>query len=340
MKPVELLERVPDRPEEHPLHSRIRVSGEEVGARAGGPDEQLPAKLVGRPAEHRREHVRDHRVSRGRVLRDVAPHRHECVGEPFGILPRRAKVIAEAPPGVAERLRRRVVRRGQPPVGQTRHAAHAGLRPPAPEPERRAAGLQRRGKQLHSFRRVEGSLERLTARAKQRAKRLHGFLEPGPPLLPRQSDGAIVPLGGAGTQPDHEPPTGQPVDRGQRLGKWTRTAHDRERDRRPDGHVAGGGQHRREGHESVEPRFRVHEVVVRGEPPETEPVGGARVLREARERSGFRVRPRHQGQVRAELHPVGPPRLRKARNKAASSAAGIPINAANKIRRTYSLPCS
>ena len=102
-------------------------------------DRQYRAELLHRTIEHRRQHVREHRLGACPVLGDVAPHRCDAVREPRNIAPACRHLRLNVRPGLGEQFRGRVVARGEPAVGKARHA----LQPRRAIPSSRSRSVDR-----------------------------------------------------------------------------------------------------------------------------------------------------------------------------------------------------
>ena len=117
-------------------------------------------------------------VGLGRVVGDVEPHGRQRVREVGRVL---ALGRRGAPAGRSRRaansVGRRVVRRRQPPVGESCGAAQPGVGAPAADPDRRTRRPGRPGLQLDALGRVEAADERLVVGSPERPQRLHRLVE-------------------------------------------------------------------------------------------------------------------------------------------------------------------
>jgi hypothetical protein len=89
------------------------------------------------------------------------------------------------------------------------------------------------------------------------------LIEALPALLERDAENPVVTFGGAWAQGGDQAPSGEDVDRGQRLGQRNRAAKDGERDRRCQRQLARAFDHARERCQPVEPGCLEDEMVVR-----------------------------------------------------------------------------
>ena len=153
-----------------------------------------------------------------------------------GVLPVIGELRAEGLPRFAEQLRRRVVRRCQPAVGETGDATKPGVGAPAPHPDRRSARLRGPGFQGQTLGRIEAADERRAVVAPQRPERADRLVEPRPTFREVETDGRVVVARRARTDGHDQPTARQTIDRAQRLGDRHRSAHHRERDRRRQRH--------------------------------------------------------------------------------------------------------
>ena len=242
-----------------------------------------------------------HAVGLGRAVGDVEPHGRQRVGEAVGILAMGRKQILQPGPGLAEVGRRRVVGRRQPTVGQSRGPAKPRIRAPAPHPDRRSCSARRVGIEADVPGRVEAALERWAVGAPEGAQGADRLVETGPTLLEVDVDALVVLLGGARTDRDDQPATGQTVDGGQGLGQRDRSANDREGHGRGQRHGSRVFDHRGQRGGPVEPRHREHQVIVHRQGTEAEARRGVGVLSEVVEGVGVATEV-HQRQMGTEVH--------------------------------------
>ena len=164
----------------------------------GRSDAEPVAKLVGIAPEQRREDLVEHLGGIRLVLAHPGPHRREPVWEPCGIAAALAQLLGQGSPGLREPVGRRVVRRGQPAVGEAGDPAEAGVGPQL-DPQRDPT-LRDGRRQL----RIGGGdvLGRRDALSAQQGAQDHdGFLEALPALVEREPDRVIVAIAGTGAPP-------------------------------------------------------------------------------------------------------------------------------------------
>ncbi len=161
--------------------------------------------------------------------------------------------------------------------------------------------LDRRRHQLDLGHRVVGGELGRRCAAEQRAHDRHRLVEALPAVLEGHSDGLVIALGGAGTEPGDQPSAGEDVERGERLRQRHRATQAGERDRRCQLQIAGTSDDRRERGGPVEPGSGEDEMVVGGERRKAALERRIHGLLEPGE--GLPLMPElHQRQMHAEIH--------------------------------------
>ena len=163
-------------------------------------------------------------------------------------------------------LGRGVVRRREPPVAEPGDPAQPGVRPPAPDPDGWAIGMG--GAWLQDLGPAAVASPQVAA---QRADRR---VEPGPALLEVHPCQREVGLRRTRAHAQRQPPSGQKVQGGRRLGQRRRSTDDGKGDRRGQGQVAARLDHAGQRHDPVQPWPLEDQVVVRRECPEPQPLRG------------------------------------------------------------------
>src|SRR5439155_16982160 len=120
---LQLLEVVTYGPDEQALDAGVAVGAEEVAAVLTGADGDAGPQLVGRAADERGDDIAEDALRLVSVVADECPGGAEAVREGGGVLPLRFKCFAQLLQRLGEAFGRRVVGRGEPAVGEARHAA-------------------------------------------------------------------------------------------------------------------------------------------------------------------------------------------------------------------------
>ena len=167
---LELVDLVSNRPDEDALHACLRECRQLLGEQFGGTDRETFAEHVHGSVHGGHDAFVEDAVGFGAIVGDVAPHGRNRVREGVGRLPAILQLQAKGLPGFAEQLRRRVVGRCQPSVGETSDATKPGIRAPATNPDRWSVRLRRQWFQRETLGRVEAADERRATWSPQRAR--------------------------------------------------------------------------------------------------------------------------------------------------------------------------
>ena len=136
---LDLAPLVAQRPDVHALAARLGVAGQQRGTVFRGADADLRAELVRVAPQKRREDLAEHAIDLALVLGTQVHIVASALGKPGR--GRASRAPRQAVPRFGESLRRRVVRRREPPVPGAGDAAQSGVRAPAPDPQRNAGLL-------------------------------------------------------------------------------------------------------------------------------------------------------------------------------------------------------